>query len=94
MKSSPARVAVVVLGDIARSPRMMYHALSFAEPVACVYDPLAYAARGWSQYVRRFANGPRKVVFLDALPKTSSGKILKRALRRHGEIERGIDLKE
>jgi len=34
---------------------------------------------------------PRKVVMRDELPKNATGKILKRALRRHGELERGID---
>jgi long-chain acyl-CoA synthetase len=33
---------------------------------------------------------PRKVVFMEALPKNAAGKIMKRALRRDGEIERGV----
>ena len=33
---------------------------------------------------------PRKFIFLRELPKNASGKIVKRELRRHGEIERGI----
>jgi len=37
---------------------------------------------------------PRKVFFLPELPKTASGKILKRELRKHGEIERGVDSRE
>jgi long-chain acyl-CoA synthetase len=35
---------------------------------------------------------PRQVVFTDSLPKSSTGKILKRELRKDGEIERGIDI--
>jgi long-chain acyl-CoA synthetase len=35
---------------------------------------------------------PRKVMFHDELPKNSAGKIHKRALRRGGEIERGVDI--
>lgn len=35
---------------------------------------------------------PRKVFFMGSLPKSAAGKILKRALRRQGELERGIDL--
>jgi long-chain acyl-CoA synthetase len=35
---------------------------------------------------------PRKFRFLDRLPKSGSGKILKRELRRSGEIERGVDM--
>lgn len=34
---------------------------------------------------------PRQVVFLDALPKSATGKILKRELRKQAEIERGIE---
>lgn len=37
---------------------------------------------------------PRRVQFLPALPKNPTGKILKRALRKQGELERGIDIKE
>ncbi|HYE36565.1 long-chain fatty acid--CoA ligase [Methylocaldum sp.] len=33
---------------------------------------------------------PRKIVFLPELPKNGAGKILKRQLRKHGEIERGV----
>lgn len=33
---------------------------------------------------------PKKVVFLPDLPKNATGKIMKRALRRQGEIERGV----
>ena len=36
---------------------------------------------------------PKKVTFLDELPKNAAGKIVKRELRKQGEIERGIDLK-
>jgi len=34
---------------------------------------------------------PRRVRFLPELPKTATGKILKRALSRQGEVERGVD---
>jgi long-chain acyl-CoA synthetase len=34
---------------------------------------------------------PRKVVFMKDLPKNATGKILKRELRRQGELERGVD---
>jgi long-chain acyl-CoA synthetase len=34
---------------------------------------------------------PRKVFFLSELPKNAAGKILKRELRKHGELERGVD---
>jgi long-chain acyl-CoA synthetase len=34
---------------------------------------------------------PRRVIIRDALPKNATGKVLKRELRMHGEIERGVD---
>jgi long-chain acyl-CoA synthetase len=34
---------------------------------------------------------PRKVFVVDELPKNAAGKILKRQLRKQGELERGID---
>jgi long-chain acyl-CoA synthetase len=37
---------------------------------------------------------PRRYYFRDALPKNAAGKILKRELRRSGEVERGVDLRE
>ncbi|MDO9541749.1 MAG: long-chain fatty acid--CoA ligase [Kiritimatiellia bacterium] len=33
---------------------------------------------------------PRKIIFMRELPKNAAGKILKRELRRQGEVERGI----
>lgn len=35
---------------------------------------------------------PRKIISLSELPKNPTGKILKRELRRHGEVERGVEL--
>ncbi|VAW40145.1 Long-chain-fatty-acid--CoA ligase [hydrothermal vent metagenome] len=35
---------------------------------------------------------PRKVVIRSSLPKNAAGKILKRELRREGELERGVDI--
>ncbi len=37
---------------------------------------------------------PRKVFFVDELPKNAAGKILKRELRKQGELERGVDSRE
>ncbi len=37
---------------------------------------------------------PRKVLIRDALPKNAAGKILKRELRKAGELERGVDSRE
>jgi len=35
---------------------------------------------------------PRKIVLRSSLPKNAAGKILKRELRREGELERGVDI--
>jgi long-chain acyl-CoA synthetase len=49
--------------------------------------------RAWCrEHLARYAV-PKKVYIVDALPKNAAGKILKRVLRRQGEIERGVDLK-
>lgn len=42
--------------------------LDFAPPVHTVYDPLRYARASWEAYVRRFATGRRRVVFLGMNP--------------------------
>ncbi|MEA3276457.1 MAG: long-chain fatty acid--CoA ligase [Pseudomonadota bacterium] len=34
---------------------------------------------------------PRRILLRESLPKNAAGKILKRELRRHGELERGVD---
>ena len=34
---------------------------------------------------------PRRVIIMPDLPKNATGKILKRQLRRDGELERGVD---
>ncbi len=35
---------------------------------------------------------PKRIHILDSLPKNAAGKLLKRALRKAGEVERGVDL--
>ncbi len=42
--------------------------LRFGPPVTHVYDPNRYAARGYRRYLRRFADGPKRVVFLGMNP--------------------------
>ena len=65
-------------------------------PVACI--ALRAGAQLTSSMVRAFCRDnlgryevPKKVFFMPELPKNGSGKILKRELRKHGELERGID---
>jgi len=51
----------------------------------------AAAVKAWcSEHLGRH-EVPRRVVFRDALPRNAAGKVLKRELRRAGELERGVD---
>ncbi len=43
-------------------------ALRFRAPVTHVYNPLVYAGRAHRRYLRRFGDGPRRVVFLGMNP--------------------------
>ncbi|MDR3378360.1 MAG: single-stranded DNA-binding protein [Verrucomicrobiae bacterium] len=42
--------------------------LEFADPVAHVYNPLTYAWQAHEEYLRRFGDGPKRVVFLGMNP--------------------------
>nr|AUN36957.1 uracil-DNA glycosylase family 3 [uncultured bacterium] len=42
--------------------------MSFDEPVACVYNPLHYAAAPHEDYLRRYANGEKEALFLGMNP--------------------------
>lgn len=71
------------------------HELHGEVPVA--YMALKDGAKASAGDVRAFCRDnlgrhevPRKVYFLPDLPKNAAGKILKRALRNAGEIERGV----
>lgn len=43
-------------------------ALNFKEPISHVYNPLVYAREAHIEYLRRFARGPKKVIFLGMNP--------------------------
>ena len=43
-------------------------ALTFAGKVACVYNPLRYAAEPHAEYLRRYGGGTKKVLFLGMNP--------------------------
>jgi long-chain acyl-CoA synthetase len=60
-----------------------------AKPGA-VLDPVAL--REWCQARLGRYEVPRRILLRDGLPKNAAGKILKRELRRQGELERGVDL--
>ena len=42
---SKKRVAVVVLGEVGRSPRMQYHAISFANTANMSVDLIGYSGK-------------------------------------------------
>jgi single-strand selective monofunctional uracil DNA glycosylase len=48
--------------------RQEVNAMSFAAPVTHVYNPLDYAAAGYTAYLEKFATGPRRVIFLGMNP--------------------------
>ncbi len=43
-------------------------ALTFDPPVSHVYNPLRHAGRGYRRYLRRFGDGPKRIVFLGMNP--------------------------
>lgn len=54
-----------------RAARVLSNALEsirFGPPVTHVYDPARHAGRGYRRYLRRFANAPKRVVFLGMNP--------------------------
>ena len=72
------------------------HDLHGEIPVA--YVSLVAGAHASAAEIRAFCRQalgrhevPKKVFIREALPKNAAGKIVKRELRKHGEIERGID---
>ena len=60
--------------------------------ISAIYDHGSYAISTCFQAA--FTEVPRRVVFKPELTKHPTGKILRRDLRKQGEIERGIDFKE
>ena len=53
-------------------------------------DPTAM--RDWCRARLGRHEVPRRILVREALPKNAAGKILKRELRRQGELERGVDI--
>jgi long-chain acyl-CoA synthetase len=73
------------------------HALHGELPVAYVVpkpgaDVDAASLRDWCRERLGRHEVPRRILLREALPKNAAGKILKRELRRQGEIDRGVDL--
>lgn len=42
--------------------------LRFSEPVTHVYNPLLYAKAGYTEFLRRYASGPKRAIFLGMNP--------------------------
>lgn len=54
--------------NAARALRRALEGMEFAPPVAHVYDPLVYAWEPYTQYLRRYADTRKRVVFLGMNP--------------------------
>jgi long-chain acyl-CoA synthetase len=73
------------------------HALHGELPLAYVVpkpgiELEAATLRDWCRERLRRHEVPRRILLRQSLPKNATGKILKRELRRQGELERGVDL--
>ena len=58
----------MTLIDISRALSERVAALRFAEPVACVYNPLEYARAPHEQYLSRYGSGTKEVLLLGMNP--------------------------
>ena len=54
--------------DISRTLSAKVSALHFGDPVACIYNPLDYAAAPHAQYLQRFGTAPRDILLLGMNP--------------------------
>ena len=54
--------------DISRALSAKVSALHFGDPVACIYNPLDYAAAPHAQYLQRFGTAPREILLLGMNP--------------------------
>ena len=84
----PAIAEAAVVGE----PHESHGEIPVAHVVPAEGAVLAPAeVRAWCREQLGRHEVPRKVVIRDALPKNAAGKILKRELRKEGELERGVD---
>lgn len=65
MTTSPTAQAVL---DATEALRTGVNALSFAPPTHTIYNPLDYAAAPHTDYVTRYAAGPKRVLYLGMNP--------------------------
>ncbi len=64
----PENAIAAALIAAARELSARVDALTFAPPVSHIYNPLTYAWEPHERYLRRYATGPRKVVFIGMNP--------------------------
>lgn len=67
-RSADGTAVADALLQAARDLRAALRPLAFSPPVTHVYNPLEYAWDAHAAYVRKFATGPRRVVFLGMNP--------------------------
>lgn len=85
----PAVAEAAVVGE----PHDLHGEIPVAYVVAktgAQIDPAAL--RDWCRDYLGRHEVPRRVLSVDGLPRNAAGKILKRELRRQGELERGVDI--
>lgn len=78
---------------VVAEPHPLHGELPIAYVVAksgATLDPAAL--RDWCRARLGRHEVPRRILIREALPKNAAGKILKRELRRQGELERGVDI--
>lgn len=54
--------------NISRILAQQTDSLSFSPPVSYVYNPLRYASQPHEEYLRRYGNGPKEIVFVGMNP--------------------------
>ena len=64
----PSNTTALKLLSAAKRLNTSINQLTFAEPVSHVYNPLTYAWDSHSEYIQRFATGPRRILLLGMNP--------------------------
>jgi long-chain acyl-CoA synthetase len=83
----PAVAEAAVVGE----PHRVHGEITVAYVTAVPHQAIdAAALKDWCREHLGRHEVPRRIEIVDALPKNAAGKILKRELRRAGEIERGV----
>ncbi len=83
----PSVAEAAVVGE----PHVMHGEVPIAHVVLKEGETATSAdIRGWCREQLGSHEVPRRILLREALPRNASGKILKRELRRQGELERGV----